>query len=129
MKAVGVGKTKVHITDDSGADTAISVTVKKAEQDFKISGKKPKVSYTKLKKKNQTIKLKKAIKLKDTVGTKTFKKAKGSKFISVNKKSGKITVKKGAKKGKYAVRIKVTAAGNKNYKKESKTVKVTVIVG
>ena len=129
MKAVGVGKTKVHITDDSGADTAFSVTVKKAEQDFRISGKKPKVSYTKLKKKNQTIKLKKAIKLKGTVGTKTFKKAKGPKFISVNKKSGKITVKKGTKKGKYTVRIKVTAAGNKNYKKESKTVKVTVIVG
>ena len=55
--------------------------------------------------------------------------AKGSaKCLTVNKKTGKVTVKKGTKKGTYKVKIKVTAKGNKNYKAGSKTVTCTVVV-
>ena len=43
-------------------------------------------------------------------------------------KTGKITVKKGLKKGTYKVKLRVTAAGNKNYKKKAKTVVVKVRV-
>ena len=36
--------------------------------------------------------------------------------------NGKVTVKKGLKKGTYKVKVKVKAAGNKNYKAATKTV-------
>lgn len=55
--------------------------------------------------------------------------AKGSSSgLKVNAKTGKITVKKGARKGTYKIKVKVTAKGNVNYKPGSRTVtcKVTV---
>ena len=60
------------------------------------------------------------------VGKPVGKKAK--KFLKFNKKTGKITVKKGAKKGKYVMKVTVKAAGNKTYKAGKKTVKVVVKV-
>lgn len=49
--------------------------------------------------------------------------------ITVNKKNGAITYKKGSyKKGTYKVKLKVTAAGNSSYKSKTivKTVKIKV---
>ena len=37
-------------------------------------------------------------------------------------------IKKGLKKGTYTVKVKVTAAGNANYKKATKTVKLKIMV-
>ncbi|MBR3316794.1 MAG: hypothetical protein IKG21_03080 [Atopobiaceae bacterium] len=48
--------------------------------------------------------------------------------LTVNKTTGKVTVKRGTKKGTYAIKIKVTAAGNANYKAGSKTVTCKVVV-
>ena len=55
-------------------------------------------------------------------------KVSGNKIFTVNQSNGSITVKKGTKKGTYKIKVKVTAAGNKNYKAGTKTVtcKVTV---
>ena len=57
----------------------------------------------------------------------TFKKMKGSKKLSITK-AGMVKIKKGTKKGKYTIKVKITAAGTKNYKKKIvyKTIKVTV---
>ncbi len=44
------------------------------------------------------------------------------------KKNGKVTVKKKLKKGTYSVKVKVTAAGNKNYNKVTKNVTFKVRV-
>ena len=54
----------------------------------------------------------------------------GSKAVTVNKKTGKISIKKkGLKKGKtYKIKIKVTATGTKTYLKKSKTVTVKIKV-
>ena len=49
-------------------------------------------------------------------GTLTYKKVKGNKKITINKKTGKVTVKKGLKKGTYKVKVKIKAKGNANYK-------------
>ena len=46
-------------------------------------------------------------------------KSKGNKKISINKKTGKVTIKKGLKKGTYKVTVKVQAAGNGNYNKSA----------
>ena len=60
-------------------------------------------------------------------GKVTFQKAKGNKKITVAK-NGKITVKKGLKKGTYKVKIKVKAAGNSAYNAKAITVTVTIKV-
>jgi hypothetical protein len=68
--------------------------------------------------------------VKKAKGTKSFKKVSGDKRITVNKKTGKFTVKKGLKKGKtYKVKVQVKAAGNDTYKAKTvtKTVKVKVV--
>ena len=54
----------------------------------------------------------------------TYKKVKGSRKITINAKTGKVTVRKGLKKGTYKVKVKVTAAGIK-YKAAPLTKAVT----
>ena len=92
-----------------------------------MKAKKPVVKYKKLKKRNQTVKRAKALAVRNAQGAVTYKKTKGNKKITVAK-NGKITVKKGLKKGTYKIKVKVTAAGNSNYNKATKTVTVTVRV-
>lgn len=53
---------------------------------------------------------------------------KHNKFFSVNKKSGKVTVKKGLKKGTYRLKVTVAAAGDTNHEAAAKTVTVKVVV-
>ena len=79
-------------------------------------------------KKKTTIKKAKAFTVAKAQGKVTFKKASGNKKITVGA-AGKVTVKKGLKKGKtYKVKVKVTAAGNANYKALTKTVTLKVKV-
>jgi hypothetical protein len=52
--------------------------------------------------------------------------AKSKKALSINSKSGKITVKKGTKKGSYRIKVKITDKGNNWY--DGKTVTKTVTV-
>jgi uncharacterized coiled-coil protein SlyX len=51
-----------------------------------------------------------------------------SKYLSVSKTTGKVTVKKGTKAGTYKIKVKVTAAGTSTYAAKSTTVTVTVKV-
>ena len=80
-----------------------------------------------LKKKAATIARKDVIAVSKAQGAVTYKKASGNKKITVAK-NGKVTVKKGTKKGTYKIKVNVTAAGNKNYAKKTKTVTFTVKV-
>ena len=90
---------------------------------------KTQVRYSKLKKKSQKIARSKAIKVSKAKGKVTHKNIgskktnkKYGKKITINAKNGKITVKKGLKKGTYKVKVKVRAAGNSKYKALTKTV-------
>jgi hypothetical protein len=74
------------------------------------------------------VKVKNAIKVSNAKGKVTYTKLSGSKKLSINKKTGTITVKKGTKKGTYKIKVKVTAKGNSSYKAKSKTVTVKVKV-
>lgn len=101
------------------------VTTKKANT-ITVKAKKVTVKAKALKKKAQKVKITKALKVTKAKGTVTYAKVKkGStkkffKKVKIAKKSGKITIKKGKlKKGTYKLKIKVTAAGTKNYKKKS----------
>ena len=52
----------------------------------------------------------------------TYEKVSGNKKIKINNKTGKVTVKKGIKKGTYKVKVKVTVAGNDNFEATEETV-------
>ena len=94
---------------------------------MKVEGKTVTVKASKVKKKNQTVKAKKAVKVKKAAGKVTYAKASGNKKITVDA-NGRITIKKGLKRGKYKVKIKVTAEGNDKYLPLTKKITVTIVV-
>ena len=98
------------------------VLVNKIANPLTAKGKTVKASS----KKKMTFTAKKAFTVKKNQGKVTYKKASGNSKITVSK-AGKVTVKKGLKKGKtYSIKVKVTAAGNANYKKGTKTATLKV---
>ena len=124
----GAGTAKITISaaataDYQAASKTITVTVRKATNPLTMKVKTATVKYKKLKKKTQTLKVSKVIKFtKKGQGTMQYKlysvkKGKKSfkKYFKIASKSGKVTVKKGLKRGTYKVRVKVKAGGNANY--------------
>ena len=113
-------------TDGTTAARSITWTINKANNPLTVKAKKATVKYSKLKKKTQTLAVNKVIGFTKTgqgkmtyklvsakKGTKSFKK-----YFSINKTTGKVTIRKNTKmkKGTYNVKVKVQAAGNVNYK-------------
>ena len=122
-----VGTATVTITGKGGFEGTKTATFKitQASNPMKVKGKTVKLKAKKVKKKKQTIKKGTAFTVTSPQGKVTFKKSSGNKGITVSK-TGTVSVKKGLKKGTYKVKVKVTAAGNKNYKSLAKTVTMTV---
>ena len=102
-----------------------TATVEKKKNTLSVKGKTVTLKAKNVRKKAQTVTAKKAMTVSKQQGKVTYKKSSGNKNITVAK-NGKITVKKGLKKGTYKVKIKVTAAGSATYKSGSKTVTVTI---
>lgn len=126
VKGVSAGKATITITATAGSEKAvkkITVTVKKLANPMKVTVSSKTLKASVLKKKAQTVS---AIKVTKAQGKVTYTKKSGK--FAVNKTNGKITVKKGTKKGKYAVKVAVKAAGNAKYNPATKavTVKITV---
>lgn len=99
---------------------------------LKVSTKTKAVKAKKLKKKKQTVK---PLTIKNAKGTVTVTKVKkGStaklfKKITVNKKTGAITIKKGKySKKTYKIKLKITAAGNSDYNSKTLTQVVKIKV-
>ena len=112
----------ITVTGTGAYNGTANVTFKinKAANPLKVKAKTVKVKFSKLKKKAQKLKVTKVVKFtKKGQGTLTYKKVKGNKKITINKKNGKVTIKKGLKKGTYKVKIKIKAKGNVNYKASS----------
>ena len=103
-------------------------TIVKAKQPLAAKGNTVAAAYSKVKSKQLVIAKEKAFVIKNAQGTLTFKKVAGAKALAVGKTSGSIGVAKGTKKGTYKIKVQITAAGSKNYKKGAKTVIVTVVV-
>ena len=103
---------------------------KKAANTMKVKAKTAKVKLSRLKRKAQTIKSGKAFIIKNEKGKLSFTKmSKGSsKRLTINRKTGKIKVRKGTKKGLYRIKVKVTATGDDNFRPLSKVVTVKVQV-
>lgn len=100
----------------------INRTYKISKAKNKVSAKATKSTVKYSKKKATTVTVKASGKGKKTYSTASTSK-KLRKYISVNSK-GKVTLKKGAKKGTYKVTVKF--AGNGNYKAGTKTITIKV---
>ena len=108
---------------NNGKNASVKITISKKAITMTV---KAKAGSAKASKKT-TIKKAKAFTIKNAKGTVTFKKVSGDKKITINKKTGNITVKKGLKKGKtYKLKVSVTAAGNTEYKAATKKVTVKI---
>ena len=129
---IKAGKANVKVTfkgsQYEGVKT-LTFTIKKAANTLAVKGKTAKVKLSKVKKKNQKLKVSKVVKaVKNGQGAVTYAKKSGSKKITIDKKTGKVTVKKGIKKGTFKVKVKVKAKGNANYNPAVKTVTFTIKV-
>ncbi|MBR2547619.1 MAG: hypothetical protein IKF07_05445 [Eubacterium sp.] len=103
-------------------EAAVSAAQKKAESTLSAKGKTVKAKSNKVTK----IKAKKAFTVKNAAGKVTYKKTKGNAKVKVSK-AGKVTVKKGLKKGKtYKIKVKITDAGSDTVLGAAKTVTLKV---
>ena len=57
-----------------------------------------------------------------------MKKKTYKKYFAVNAKNGKITVKKGLKKGTYTLTVAVTSKGDTNHNKKTQNVTIKIVV-
>lgn len=133
------GTASVLITGKGNFKGTVTKTfkIKKAANPLNVKGKTAQVKLSKLNNADQKLAAKKYIKtvkkgqgtMKYTLssakkGSKDFKKS-----FKINSKTGKLTVRKGLKKGTYTLKVKVQAKGNTNYKKSAvKTVTVKIKV-
>lgn len=117
-------------SDGTTAAKTINWKISKATNTFKIKARTATVKFSAVKNKNQKLGVTKVIKFTNKgQGAKTYVKKSGNKKITIAKKTGKVTVKKGLKRGTYKVKVKVKAAGTANYKASAwKVVTFTVTV-
>lgn len=112
----------------SGENTQTNIQICSANT-MKVSAAAKTVKYSKVKKKAQTVA---PIKVSKAKGYVTYSgegsNAKSKKALKINAKNGKITVKKGTKKGTYKMKVTVSASGDEtsNGKTVSKTVSIKV---
>ena len=123
---------EVEAPADSTSDPKNPNVKEKKANTLKVTAKTKTLKAKTLKSKKQTFK---AITVKNAKGNVTFAKVKKGtaskiyKKVTINKKTGKITLKKGKySKKTYTVAVKVNAAGNSDYKSGTKTVKFKVKV-
>lgn len=104
--------------------------INKAKNPLVVKARTATVRYSKLKDKNLTLDRKKVINIKKKgQGKMNYRRISGNQKITINKKTGKITVKRGLGKGTYKVKVKVWAGGNASYKASDKkklTIKIIV---
>ena len=85
----------------------------KEKNTLSVKAKTAKVKYKKLKKKNQTLAVSKVITfINRGQGKLVFAKVSGNKKITINKTTGKVTIKKKLKKKTYTVKVKIMASGD-----------------
>ena len=106
-------------------DAAVAAAVPKEKTSVTVTPLSKSYKASALKKKNASFQLKAAV---SSGAAASFKQVSSSnKKVSVNSK-GKVTVKKGVKKGNYILKVKVTAPATDTALSGSKTAKITIKV-
>ena len=120
-----------HLSKQWGHDYKFQVISKLANGVSKVKSKSVTVKYSKISKKAVKVKASKAFRnLAKAQGKVTFAKIKkgSSKYLTINKSTGQVNLKKGTKKGLYRLKVKIRAAGDNSYYSGTKTVTVKVRV-
>ncbi len=117
----GTYKVTVNLKGNYAGSGSASFTIQKASNPMVVTNKKLTQSITKNTTKDTTIKLTNCLTVSKAVGTVSYKKSAGSKYITVNSKTGKLTVSKDTPKSTQTVKVQITAAGNTNYKEKTLT--------
>ena len=127
IKAAGTVKITITAKDTStykSATKVVTVKAAKAAPSIKTKVGSKTFTYADVKKKAQVFTLGTSVNSK---GKLSYKKLSGTSAVTVSS-TGKITVKKGLKKGTYKVNVKISAAAKGNYTAGSRTVTITVKV-
>jgi uncharacterized protein YjdB len=128
-KKLGVVTIRAQLTSAPHIMISKKVRVVRGPNPMALKTATKKVAYSKLKGKSRrvsgAITFTKAAK-----GKVTYKKVTSgsSSRLSINEKTGKITVKKGTPRGTYRIKVKVRAAGNASYKPRARTITVKIKV-
>lgn len=126
-KNVGTYKVSVTLKGNYKGSGSASFSIVKAANPMTAKAVARAAKYSDVKKKAVVVAC--PLKVSKAEGKATYAKASGSSSaLTIDKTSGKVTVKKGTKKGTYTIKVKVSAAGNANYKAGSKTVTCKVAV-
>jgi len=102
--------------------------INKASNHISVRMKSFKIKRSAVKKKNKKYAVSKYLTISKKKGTLSFKKTSGNKKILIDSKTGKMTIKKGIKKGSYIVGLRVKDSGNQNYTGSEKNVNFIVTV-
>ena len=111
----------------TGTKTA-TFKIGKATNPLKVKARTVKLKQSDVQTQAKSVAAKSAYSVSSVKGKVTYKKVGGSSCLSVNSKTGAITVAKGTAAGIYTARIKVSTAGSANFKAASKTATVKVVV-
>lgn len=115
---------KVHIGKNNEYLTNATIHYTKKVNTLKIKGKTANIKYSIVKKMTKTVPVSAVLLITNKgKGTKTFKKISGNKKITIDKKTGGVTIEKGLKKGTYTVKVKVKASGDIDHLSMVKTLK------
>ncbi len=122
-----VGTYEVTITGTGNCTGTVKRTFKieKGTNPSTFTAKTVDVSYADLTGASQTVT---AITGSNRTGTASYQKTSGSANVTVNAKTGKVTVKKGTAKGTYTIKVKVSVAATANYKALTKELTFKVVV-
>ena len=127
-RLVGIYAVTVTFMNHYAGTKTLKYMIIRAKNKIRIKPTTKTIRYSKLRNKEQTFTLNASVKEKAETtfsAVAVSKKARG--YISVSK-DGKVTVKKGLKKGIYTLKVKVTAKQTANFKKTSVTKKIRIIV-
>ena len=126
-KVKAAGKYKV-VVKGRGAYKGVArgtFTIKKAANPAVVRVSSKSVKLAKVKTAAPTVK---PLSVTGAKGKVTYKKVSGSNRLTVNKTTGKVKVKKGTKADTYRIKVKVSVAGNANFRAKAKTVTAKVTV-
>ena len=117
MEQINITKEIYDINPDAWKELPTTLVIKELKDNpITAKGKTAKVKYKKLRKKKQTVAASKVLNITPKDQRALYVKISGKKKISVNKYTGKVTVKKKLKKGTYKIKVKVMVTGNETYK-------------
>ena len=122
-KNAGTAKITIKGIGNYKGSKTLTFKIKKGNNTAKITNKT--VTVDDVEKKDVTVN---PLKVKKANGKVTYVKTSGNSNFTINKKTGKVTVKKGTPAGSYTIKIKIKAAGDKNHKAKTKTVAVRIKV-